>query len=120
MPVKYLPPIPLPPKEFVEPVADDYFIWWLFKNRCVKCKKSGTEINEIVPRSRSKKSISTWENRVLMCSDCHREYHRKGVNEKAITELTQIRKDFLLNMGREEYVDFIPLAKIEIPELAMV
>lgn len=120
MPVKYLSPIPQSPKEFVEPTADSYFIWWLFKNRCVVCKKPATDVNEILPRSRSRKSIVTWENRVTMCVECHREYHRKGVNDKAVEELQKIRYDFLKSMGREEYADYIPLEKIELPELVMV
>ena len=120
MPVKYLPPIPESPKEFVEPIADDYFIWWLFRNRCVECKKLADEINEIIPRSRSKNSILTWENRVTMCKECHREYHRKGVNDKAVVELQEKRKQFLISMGREDYANYVPLEKIEIPELVMV
>lgn len=120
MPVKYLPPIPETPKEFVEPNATDHFIYWLFRFRCVSCKKTATEINEIIPRSRSKKSITTWDNRVPMCKECHGEYHRKGVNDKAVTELKQIRHDFLISMGREEYANYVPLEKVEVSELVMV
>jgi hypothetical protein len=38
---------------------------------------------------------------------CHREYHKKGVNSKAIAALKEIRKEFLLGMGRAEYVDYV-------------
>ena len=117
MPIKYLAPLPSLPKSFVEPVASDYFIWWLFRSRCVSCRKPATEINEILPRSRSKKSIITWDNRVTMCAECHREYHRKGVNNGAVDELKQKRYDFLISMGREDYADYVPLEKVEVPEL---
>ena len=120
MPIRYLPPLPVTPKEFVEPNATDHFIYWLFRFRCVSCRKTATEINEIVPRSRSKKSISTWDNRVPMCKECHGEYHRKGVNDKAVTDLKQMRHDFLMSMGREEYANYVPLEKAEAPELVMV
>jgi hypothetical protein len=51
--------------------------------------------------------VLTWENRVVMCRECHREYHKKGVNPKAIAALKEIRKEFLLSMGRAEYVDYV-------------
>lgn len=105
MPIKYLPPThPVSIKEFVEPVATDSFIWWLFRFRCVCCHQPATEINEIIPRSRSKKSIEDWENRVTMCTSCHREYHNKGVNNRTMNELRQKRVDFLKAFDREEYL----------------
>ena len=112
MPVRYMPLPPQAPKEFIEPVADNYFIWWLFRNRCVVCHQSGTEINEITPRSRSKKSILEWDNRVVMCRECHNEYHRHGVNSTTIAELQQKRHDFLMANGREEYANYVPLEVI--------
>ena len=101
-----MPLIPSTPKSFVEPNATDGFIWWLFRHQCVNCYKPGTEINELIPRSRSKKSILTWENRVVMCRECHGEYHRKGVSKQAIEELQQKRYNFLVQMGRKEYADY--------------
>jgi HNH endonuclease len=112
MPVRYLSPLPTMPKEFVEPTSFDHFIWWLFKSRCVVCRQPATEINEIIPRSRSKKSIQLWENRVTMCASCHREYHRQGVNDEAIEKLRKARHDFLMSMGREEYANYTPLDKV--------
>lgn len=109
MPVRYAPMIPPAPKEFVEPNSSDYFIWWLFRNRCVSCRKPGIEINEIIPRSRSKQSILDWKNRVLMCRECHSDYHKHGVNSKTIEALQQKRHDFLMAMGREEYANYVPL-----------
>lgn len=91
-------------KEYVEPVPDDYFIWWLFKYRCIECKKPATEINEIIPRSRSKKSIRTWQNRVTLCRECHGKFHQNGVTEEKIEKMRNTRKEFLKSIDREEYV----------------
>ena len=113
MPVRYAPMISPEKKEFVEPVADDYFIWFLFRSKCVVCHKPATEINEIEPRSRSKKSITTWENRVTMCRGCHNDYHRHGVNSKTQEALAEKRIEALKLFGREEYINYIPLEKIE-------
>lgn len=117
MPVRYSPIIPAESKEFVEPVADDYFIWWLFRNQCVKysdrCTHLGQEINEIVPRSRSKNSILNWENRVLMCRECHNEYHRHGVNSKSQENLFFKREEALKRLGREEYINYVSPVEVE-------
>ena len=108
MATKYIPLASIPDKPFVAPVSDDYFIWWLFRNLCVECRRPATEINEIRPRSRGKMSLVDWKNRVTLCHSCHMEYHRKGVNDKAVVGMQQIRKDFLLTMGRAEYVNLFP------------
>ena len=92
-------------KEFIEPVADDYFIWWLFRRRCVMCSKPATEINEIVPRGRSRKSVKDWTNRVTLCRTCHDEFHHNGVTAKKIKEMQEKRKVFLLASGRAEYAN---------------
>ena len=68
------------------------------------CKQSATEINEITPRSRSKKSILDWRNRVTLCRRCHDDYHRGGVNDKKIEAMQEARKQFLLTFGRKDYV----------------
>lgn len=109
MPVRYAPAIPLPPKEFIEPIPDRSFIFWLFRNRCIMCNHPATDVNEIVPRSRSKKSILNWENRVTLCQNCHNEYHKNGVNAKTIEHMQQKRYDFLMANGREEYANYKPL-----------
>ena len=90
-------------KEYVHPVPEDYFIWWLFKYKCVSCHKPATEINEIVPRSRSKKSILNWKNRVTLCHGHHMEFHRNGVTDNKISEMNKKRREFLKSVGREEY-----------------
>lgn len=112
MPVRYAPAIPLPPKEFVEPIPDRSFIFWLFRNRCIMCNHPATDVNEIVPRSRSKKSILNWENRVTLCQVCHNEYHKNGVNATTIENMQHKRYDFLMANGREEYANYVPLAVI--------
>lgn len=104
MAIRYSHPLPVPEKEFVEPVSDDYFIWWLFRSRCVMCHKPASEINEIKPRSRSKKNLYDWKNRVTLCHECHMEYHKKGVTAEKIAEMQAKREQFLMDFGREEYV----------------
>lgn len=91
-------------KEFIVPVPDDYFIYWLFKYKCVQCKRPATEINEIIPRARSKKSILDWRNRVSLCRRCHDEFHHDGVTDAKIQSLKIARNEFLISMGRMEYV----------------
>jgi 5-methylcytosine-specific restriction endonuclease McrA len=90
--------------EYVEPRADDYFIYWLFRYRCIQCRQAAQEINEIVPRSRSKKSILDWKNRVPLCRTCHSVYHQDGVTEKKIFNMRIVRMEYLNSVGREKYV----------------
>lgn len=80
------------------------FIVWLFRGRCVICNHPGGEVNEIIPRSRSKNSVKNWKNKVLMCREHHEEYHNKGVGPKAIKDLQERRLVFLVAIGRESYV----------------
>lgn len=89
---------------YIDPVPADYFIHWLFKHRCIECKKPATEINEIVPRSRSKKSILTWQNRVTLCRECHMKFHQNGVTDMKIQAMRDVRKNYLISIGREEYI----------------
>jgi len=90
-------------REFVEPSASDSFIWWLYKYRCAKCKKPGQEVNEIEPRSRSKKNILDWRNRILLCRECHQEFHLHGVTLEKVDHMKSIRVEYLMMIGREEY-----------------
>ena len=90
--------------QYVEPTPDPSFIYWLFHYKCVMCKKPASEINEIVPRSRSKNSILDWRNRVPLCTDCHRVFHQTGVTQKKIDEMQTKRREFLMAMDRGEYV----------------
>lgn len=91
-------------KEFIQPTADPSFIYWLFKYRCVECKRPATEINEIVPRSRWKSATLEWRNRVPMCQRCHEKFHHDGVTDVKIQALKIKRNEFLIAMGRMEYV----------------
>lgn len=91
-------------QEFIEPNPSDYFIHWLFRFRCMECKKSGQEINEIIPRSRSKKSIMDWRNRVVLCRECHSVYHLHGVTVEKMQNMKEHRKEYLVSIGREKYV----------------
>lgn len=98
---KYEPP----EREFVEPDTTTAFIHWLFRYRCIICKKPGSEINEIIPRSRSKKSIGDWRNRVLLCGDHHREFHKDGVTNAKIEKMQEVRLEFLKSFDRAEYAN---------------
>jgi 5-methylcytosine-specific restriction endonuclease McrA len=102
----YIPPVNWKPfeREFVEPSPSDSFIWWLYRYRCAKCKMPGQEVNEIIPRSRSKKSISDWKNRILLCRNCHQEYHMNGVTDDKINAMREIRITYLEMIGRGEYL----------------
>lgn len=91
--------------EFVEPNPSDNFIWWLFRYRCAECKQPGQEVNEIIPRSRSKKSILIWQNRILLCRHCHEKFHHGGVTDAKIDQMKKTRKEYLLMIGRSEYVN---------------
>lgn len=88
-----------------EPDASDEFIAWLFRELCVKCGHQYRDINEIVPRARGPESLTDWKNRVTMCAICHDDYHRHGVSDEAIAELRQIRIEFLIAIGRQEYAE---------------
>lgn len=79
-------------------------IVWLFRGRCVICGEEGTEVNEIVPRARTRGAIQDWRNQVLMCHDHHTEYHQNGVTQAKISRLTMQRVRFLIQIGRENFV----------------
>lgn len=103
----YIPPGEgfLPIKhEFVEPTESDSFIWFLFRFRCMECKQPGSEINEIVPRARSKNSIHDWKNRVVLCRTCHAKFHMNGVTDEKINKMRINRVEFLSSIGRAEYI----------------
>ena len=113
MPVRYAPMITPSPKEFVEPNSSDYFIWWLFRGRCIVCRQPADDINEIELRSHGKHAVKDWTNRVTLCRNHHtgqEGYHKHGVNPKTIEALQQKRYDFLMANGREEYANYVPLA----------
>ena len=92
-------------REFVEPNPSDSFIWWLYRYRCASCKSPGQEVNEIVPRSRSKKSILDWRNRILLCRTCHEKFHHGGVSDDKINTMRKTREEYLLMIGRSEYLN---------------
>ena len=101
----YVPPRDFKPyePEFVEPRPDDNFIWWLFRYRCMECKKPGQEINEIIPRSRDRKAIMRWRNRVVLCRECHEKFHHGGVTDEKIAAMKETRRAYLTAIGRGRY-----------------
>lgn len=91
------------PHEYIEPSPADSFIHWLYRYRCAECRMPGCEINEIIPRARSKKSITTWQNRILLCSSCHHKFHQNGVTKEKIEMMKSLQFDYLNSCGREVY-----------------
>lgn len=79
-------------------------IIWLFRGRCVVCGESGMEVNEILPRARSRGATQDWRNQVLMCHQHHTEYHQNGVTDKKVCRLTRQRAVFLRQIGRESFI----------------
>jgi 5-methylcytosine-specific restriction endonuclease McrA len=102
----YIPPAKIEPivHEFVEPNPSDHFIHWLFRYRCMECHLPGQEINEIIPRSRSKHAIMNWRNRVVLCRDDHEKFHHDGVTKEKIETMQEHRKEYLISIGREKYL----------------
>lgn len=82
----------------------DAFIYWLFNGRCIVCNQSAEEINEIIPRSRSKHAVEDWRNRVSMCKKHHEEYHHDGVSDEKLKALQETRREYLIAIGRGRYV----------------
>lgn len=80
------------------------FIVQLFKGRCCICYNQGTEVNEIIPRSRGKDSLR-WQNKVLMCHKHHEDFHLHGVSPEAIQNLQEKRIKYLIAIGREDYLE---------------
>lgn len=79
-------------------------IMWLFHDRCVMCKEKADEINEIIPRSRTKDARKDWHNQVSLCNPCHTKFHKNGVTLQKQRVMLQKRKEFLISVGREKYV----------------
>lgn len=80
------------------------FIKWLFRYRCVgvdePCHKRANDISHI----RTGHDDSDWREIVLHCTQCHREYHDRGVSNDAIQKLKERRTMYLEIIGREEYI----------------
>lgn len=79
-------------------------VMWLFHNRCVVCGEKATEVNEIIPRARTKEAIDDYHNQVALCHKDHMEYHRNGVTEEKMKEMRLARETFLIACGREDYI----------------
>ena len=86
-------------------LQDDQAIYRLFGWRCVECNvRLATEINHIVPRSRDRRLINDWHNKVPMCHVCHDAYHRGGVTQEKIKSLQEKRASVLVSMHKSQYV----------------
>ncbi len=79
-------------------------IMWLFHDRCVMCGQQAVEINEIVPRSRTKQATKMWKNQVSLCHSCHSVFHHNGVTLQKQREMLGKRKEFLTSIGRERFI----------------
>jgi hypothetical protein len=87
-------------KKSIEEKSDDARIMKLFRGRCVvNVAHRATEINEIIPRSRSKNAITMRGNRVPMCRSCHGIYHWGGVTPEKMEILVEMAKIRLETFG---------------------
>lgn len=80
-------------------------IWDAFRGRCFVCPehKPANTIHEIIPRALGKASMDK-HNRGPVCTECHDNIHRQGVSLYMVARLDQMRKDYLISIGREDYV----------------
>lgn len=62
----------------------------IFHHRCVRCFEFASDVNEIIPRSRTKNAVYDSVNRVPLCRACHEWYHHDGVTEEKMEELREL------------------------------
>jgi len=87
-------------KKSLEEKSDDARIMKLFRGRCVvNIAHKATEINEIIPRSRSKHAITMKANRTPMCRSCHNIYHWGGVTSEKMEKLSDMARARLEMFG---------------------
>lgn len=79
-------------------------IMWLFHNRCMVCGERAEEVNEIIPRARTKEAINDYHNQVALCHKHHEEYHHNGVTDEKMADMKRMREEFLIACGREDYI----------------
>lgn len=82
---------------------NDKLIYEIFNHRCIICWERATEINEIIPRSRTKKAFDL-KNCVPLCHQHHRIYHENGVTPEKIKDMQDTRAMFLRILGKSEYI----------------
>src|SRR3990170_1040356 len=77
----------------------------LFSGLCPmpRCNAAAVVCHEIFPRSRGKKALA-FENRIALCNSCHEREHHYGASRARIQYLQNIRKFYLLSIGKPEYV----------------
>jgi len=68
----------------------EQIIWKEHNFCCILCGKSGDVLHEIIPKSKAPKNWMNPENRVVLCSSCHREVHSFG--SKNYKELLQNKR----------------------------
>lgn len=90
-------------KSYAELYSERDAIFWLFHDRCVMCGQKAEEVNEIVPRARTRHA-KQWRNQVTLCHSCHQEYHHNGVTHEKQSDLFGKRESFLVTIGREQYI----------------
>lgn len=74
-------------------------IWKFFDYKCLICDGNGEVIHEIVPKSRAPKTWMKFENRVLLCVECHNFIHGGGAGMWAST-LKNLREKREEDYGR--------------------
>ena len=85
----------------VEPVRDDYFIFWLFKHKCCVCGNDGEFVVEIWEERRD--WVNNWKSRVVLCKKDKSNF-LKNANKGTMANMAKQRRTFLAKIGREKYV----------------
>lgn len=77
----------------------------VFGHRCAvaKCGVHTDVVHEIIPRSRGKKSL-IFQNRMAICVEHHDREHRFGASPERIKMLQEDRKNYLISIGKGEFV----------------
>lgn len=80
------------------------------KGRCFICRRPGTDVHEIIPRSHTSKKRPAWwlfdlRNRVLLCRVCHNDMqHTYPARVKLFREL---RKRFRYDYSMKPFTEYL-------------
>lgn len=62
-----------------------------FRYTCIRCKRYGDAVHEIIPRSHGKKAME-FSNRVVLCGECHTWAHNS--EKVSIPILQKLREEY--------------------------
>jgi len=75
----------------------------IFEYRCASCGEPAGTVHEMIPRARGKKSL-TFRNRIPLCHKQHDIEHQFGASPERIRNLQIVREEYLIRIGKPEYV----------------